>query len=285
MAALLVAMSIMAVMLTVAMPVWKQMTQREREEELVFRGMQYAHAIGMFQRKFANAYPPNIPAQEVQGSRHERRFRSDHRGPEHRNRRGHCRRVGDAGSDADCRRRHQRRTRRHDGSATTQPHDGTATGRSRHRSGGQRTWRSERRHHGRDEQKQRQIHSCLQRAQPLQRVAVRLRRAGGGAGRRRGAGLAGSRTARRCPRSTRPGRFRRRSRHDAGPRHWTRWIRYRTSGRIWPAATTDRIATRTVWTLGREITCDGRGSRRGNHKQNEADCSAVQKHLAHAKQR
>src|SRR5947209_18762155 len=60
MAALLVAMSIMAVMLTVAMPVWKQMTQREREEELVFRGMQYAHAIGMFQRKFANAYPPNI---------------------------------------------------------------------------------------------------------------------------------------------------------------------------------------------------------------------------------
>src|SRR5437763_1762109 len=60
MAALLVAMSIMAVMLTVAMPVWKQMTQREREEELVFRGMQYAHAIGMFQRKYANAYPPNL---------------------------------------------------------------------------------------------------------------------------------------------------------------------------------------------------------------------------------
>jgi len=60
MAALLVAMSIMAVMLLVAMPVWKQMTQREREEELVFRGKQYAHAIGMFQRKYANAYPPNV---------------------------------------------------------------------------------------------------------------------------------------------------------------------------------------------------------------------------------
>jgi len=60
MAALLVAMSIMAVMLTVAMPVWKHTAQREKEEELVFRGLQYVHAIGMFQRKFANAYPPNI---------------------------------------------------------------------------------------------------------------------------------------------------------------------------------------------------------------------------------
>jgi type II secretory pathway pseudopilin PulG len=60
MAALLVAMTIMAVMLTVAMPVWKQMTQREKEEELIFRGTQYAHAIGLFQRKYANAYPPNV---------------------------------------------------------------------------------------------------------------------------------------------------------------------------------------------------------------------------------
>jgi type II secretory pathway pseudopilin PulG len=50
----------MAVMMTVVMPVWKQTAQREKEEELVFRGMQYVHAIGMFQRKYANAYPPNI---------------------------------------------------------------------------------------------------------------------------------------------------------------------------------------------------------------------------------
>jgi type II secretory pathway pseudopilin PulG len=60
MAALLIAMSIMAIMFTVAMPVWKQTAQREKEEELVFRGKQYVHAIGLFQRKFANAYPPNI---------------------------------------------------------------------------------------------------------------------------------------------------------------------------------------------------------------------------------
>jgi type II secretory pathway pseudopilin PulG len=60
MAALLVGIAIMTVMLTVAMPTWKQMVQREKEEELVFRGEQIAHSIGMFQKKFANAYPPTI---------------------------------------------------------------------------------------------------------------------------------------------------------------------------------------------------------------------------------
>jgi type II secretory pathway pseudopilin PulG len=60
MAVLLVAMSIMAIMLMVAMPVWKHTAQREKEEELVFRGMQYVHAIALFQRKTANAYPPNV---------------------------------------------------------------------------------------------------------------------------------------------------------------------------------------------------------------------------------
>src|SRR2546423_674757 len=60
MAALLVAIAIMAVMLTAAMPVYKQMAQREKEDELVFRGTQYVHAIGLFQRKYMNAFPPNV---------------------------------------------------------------------------------------------------------------------------------------------------------------------------------------------------------------------------------
>ncbi|HMD34083.1 MAG TPA: type II secretion system protein, partial [Vicinamibacterales bacterium] len=60
MAALLVAMSILAVMMTVALPVWKQNTQREKEEELVFRGKQYVHAIALFQRKYPGTYPPNL---------------------------------------------------------------------------------------------------------------------------------------------------------------------------------------------------------------------------------
>lgn len=60
MAVLLVSMAVMAVLWTMAIPVWKQAMQREREEELVFRGRQYARAIGLYQRKFANAYPPNL---------------------------------------------------------------------------------------------------------------------------------------------------------------------------------------------------------------------------------
>src|SRR6185295_19638270 len=51
MVVLIVGLSVMAVMMTAAMPVWKQITQREKEAELVFRGEQYARAIGLFQRK------------------------------------------------------------------------------------------------------------------------------------------------------------------------------------------------------------------------------------------
>lgn len=61
MAALLVALSVMAVLMTAAMPVWKQMNQREKEAELVFRGQQYARAIGLFQRRTGpGVLPPNL---------------------------------------------------------------------------------------------------------------------------------------------------------------------------------------------------------------------------------
>jgi type II secretory pathway pseudopilin PulG len=60
MAALLVALNILAVLMTVAMPLWKTAAQREKEAELIWRGEQYARAIGLFQRKYANAYPPNL---------------------------------------------------------------------------------------------------------------------------------------------------------------------------------------------------------------------------------
>jgi type II secretory pathway pseudopilin PulG len=60
MAALLVGMAVMAVLLSVALPTWNQLIRREKEEELVFRGNQYARAIGLYQRKFANAAPPNL---------------------------------------------------------------------------------------------------------------------------------------------------------------------------------------------------------------------------------
>ena len=60
MVALLVGLGIMAVMLSVALPTWRTLAQRERESELVFRGQQYARAIALFQRKYANAFPPSI---------------------------------------------------------------------------------------------------------------------------------------------------------------------------------------------------------------------------------
>ena len=60
MAALLVGMSVMAVIMGALLPVWTQMATREKEAELVFRGNQYVRAIGLFQRKFANTNPPTI---------------------------------------------------------------------------------------------------------------------------------------------------------------------------------------------------------------------------------
>ena len=60
MAALLIAMSVMAVLMGALLPVWTHMVTRDKEEELIFRGNQYARAIGLFQRKFANAAPPTI---------------------------------------------------------------------------------------------------------------------------------------------------------------------------------------------------------------------------------
>jgi type II secretory pathway pseudopilin PulG len=60
MVALLVAMSIMAIMMSAALPAWHTLAQREKEAELVFRGEQYARAIGLYQRRVANAQPPSI---------------------------------------------------------------------------------------------------------------------------------------------------------------------------------------------------------------------------------
>jgi type II secretory pathway pseudopilin PulG len=60
MAALLVGMAVMAVLMSALLPVWTTMATREKEAELVFRGNQYARAIGLFQRKFANTPPPTI---------------------------------------------------------------------------------------------------------------------------------------------------------------------------------------------------------------------------------
>ena len=60
MAALLVSIAVMGILMSVALPAWRQATRREKEADLVFRGEQYARAIGLYQRRFAGAFPPSI---------------------------------------------------------------------------------------------------------------------------------------------------------------------------------------------------------------------------------
>lgn len=60
MAVLLVALAVMLTLMTVAMPVWRQQARREREEELLFRLKQYAHALALYQRRMPGAAPSNV---------------------------------------------------------------------------------------------------------------------------------------------------------------------------------------------------------------------------------
>jgi hypothetical protein len=58
MATLLVSMSLMAIFMTVALPAWSQMAQREKETEYLFRANQYALAIKRCQMKQCGANGP-----------------------------------------------------------------------------------------------------------------------------------------------------------------------------------------------------------------------------------
>jgi type II secretory pathway pseudopilin PulG len=60
MAAMLVAIAVLGIVMSVLMPTWRHMVQREKEAELIFRGEQYVHAISLYQRKFAGAYPADF---------------------------------------------------------------------------------------------------------------------------------------------------------------------------------------------------------------------------------
>jgi len=60
MAVLLVALAVMLTTMSVALPVWSQQATREKEEELLFRLKQYAHAIALYQRQFPGAQPPTL---------------------------------------------------------------------------------------------------------------------------------------------------------------------------------------------------------------------------------
>jgi len=61
MAALLVALAVMAVLMSAALPVWKHDARRAKEAELVWRGQQYVRAIRLFNAR-TGALPPSIDA-------------------------------------------------------------------------------------------------------------------------------------------------------------------------------------------------------------------------------
>ena len=62
MAALLVSVTVMAIVMSALLPVWRQQAQREKEAELAFRGEQYARAIYLFNAKNGGMNPPSIDA-------------------------------------------------------------------------------------------------------------------------------------------------------------------------------------------------------------------------------
>ena len=60
MVALLIGMGVAAIMMTAAVPKWLHETQRQREDDLIFIGEQYARAIALYAIKNRGAYPMDI---------------------------------------------------------------------------------------------------------------------------------------------------------------------------------------------------------------------------------
>jgi type II secretory pathway pseudopilin PulG len=57
---LLFAVTVLSLGLLVAVPVWQTQIQREKEEELIFRGNQYVEAIRLFQAKKPGTFPKTL---------------------------------------------------------------------------------------------------------------------------------------------------------------------------------------------------------------------------------
>lgn len=57
---LMFAVFVMSLGLMIAVPVWETQVQREKEEELIFRGEQYVEAIRIYTRKKPGAFPKSL---------------------------------------------------------------------------------------------------------------------------------------------------------------------------------------------------------------------------------
>ena len=51
---------VLSIGLLVAVPIWQTQIQREKEEELIFRGNQYVEAIRLFQKKHPGSFPKSL---------------------------------------------------------------------------------------------------------------------------------------------------------------------------------------------------------------------------------
>jgi hypothetical protein len=84
MVALLVGMSIAAIWMTAALPAWRQQAQRQKEEDLIFRGEQYARAIVLYMpriaariRRASTSSLISTTFEEVEGSDYEQGLHPD----------------------------------------------------------------------------------------------------------------------------------------------------------------------------------------------------------------
>jgi hypothetical protein len=57
---LVFAVTVLTIGLMVAVPVWQTQMQREKEEELIFRGNQYVEAIRLYQQKNPGVFPDRL---------------------------------------------------------------------------------------------------------------------------------------------------------------------------------------------------------------------------------
>ena len=62
MAALLVSIALVAIVLSTLLPVWRTLSIREKEAELMWRGQQYDRAIQLYRKKNATPGPPSVDA-------------------------------------------------------------------------------------------------------------------------------------------------------------------------------------------------------------------------------
>jgi type II secretory pathway pseudopilin PulG len=60
MVTLLVAIGLMSIFMSAALPAWRHAAQREKEAELLWRGRQYDRAIQLYRQKYSTPGPPSV---------------------------------------------------------------------------------------------------------------------------------------------------------------------------------------------------------------------------------